>query len=82
MNNEGDFLYVFGWFEFLNSTPGNKFYFLKCTPGTFGWTWTWNLALNAPKIKDLVEMCHKLQTGLFGLPTQPFSTLLRGLRDY
>ena len=35
MDNEVDFSYVLGWFEFLNSTPGNKFHFLKCASGTF-----------------------------------------------
>ena len=39
MDNDCDFLYVLGWFEYFNSTPGNKFLFLKCAPGTFGW---WN----------------------------------------
>ena len=35
MNNEGDFMYVLGWFEFLSALE-NKFYFLRRTPGTFG----------------------------------------------
>ena len=40
MDDEINFLYVLGWFEFLNSIPGNKFHFLKCAPGIFGRTWT------------------------------------------
>ena len=61
MDNEGEFLYL-GWFEFLNSAPGNKFHSQVPT-----WNIWENLDLKSStkRTRDLVEMCHNLQTGHF-----------------